>query len=129
VDSTTITWNLDVLPTLCKLAKVPLPAAKIDGEDMSAAWLGKPQQRTDPLLWVYGYTGAFLKPGNPRYRSPDLAIRDGKWKLLVNDDGSDLQLYNLQKDIAESDNVAKQNAAVAKKLSSRVIGWWKSMPQ
>lgn len=128
VDSTTITWNLDILPTLCKLAQVPLPGGAIDGEDMSAAWLGRPVERKEPLMWVYGYNDAFLKPGNPRYRSPDLAIRDGKWKLLVNDNGTGLALYDLQKDVAESDNVASQHPEVSRELSARVIRWWKSMP-
>lgn len=129
VDSTTITCNIDFLPTLCKMANIPLslPASSFDGEDMSQAWEGHPQQRKKPLMWVYGFNQYFLKPGNPRYKSPDLAIRDGKWKLLVNDNGTDLQLYNLKTDITETDNVAKQYPAVAKKLSEEVIDWWKSM--
>lgn len=128
VDSTTITCNVDVFPTLCKLAGVKPPDATLDGQDMSAAWLGKPEQRARPLVWEYGFNQYYLKPGNPRYRSPDLAIRDGKWKLLVNHDGSGLELYDLSSDIAESDNVASAHPDVAKRLSQQVIQWWKSMP-
>lgn len=125
VDSTTITSNIDFLPTLFKLAHVPLPDAKLNGEDMSNAWLGKPQKRDHSLKWVYGFNDHFIAPGNPRYRSPDLAIRDGKWKLLINDDGSQPELYNLEKDIAESENIAKQYPDIAKRLSTEVINWWK----
>jgi hypothetical protein len=79
-------------------------------------------------VWEYGFNQYYLKPGNPRYRSPDLAIRDGKWKLLVNHDGTSLELYDLSSDIAESDNVAAAHPDVAKRLSQQVIQWWKSMP-
>jgi hypothetical protein len=37
-------------------------------------------------------------------------------------------LYDLQKDVAESDNVASQHPEVSRELSARVIRWWKSMP-
>lgn len=129
VDSSTISCGIDFLPTFCHLAGVKPPETQIDGQDMSKAFLGDPQKRAQPLMWVYGLNGHYLQPANPRYRSPDLAIRKGKWKLLVNDDGSDLQLYNLDDDIAESDNVAKQNPDVAQQLSEKVLSWWKSMPK
>lgn len=129
VDSVTMTWNLDVFPTLCDLAGIALPAARLDGQDEAAAWLGRPQKRTGPLMWVYGFNSAFLKPGNPRYRSPDLAIRDGKWKLLVNDSGSGAELYDLTSDVAEADNLADRYPAVVRRLADQVIRWWKSMPR
>ncbi|MEO9146966.1 MAG: sulfatase-like hydrolase/transferase [Ginsengibacter sp.] len=129
IDSTTIIAGTDLLPTLCKLAQVPLPVANLDGEDMSKSWKGNPQERTKPLMWEYGLNDQFLKPGNPRYRSPSLAIRDEQWKLLVNADGSDMELYNLQEDIAESKNIARDFPTIAKKLSNEVIDWWKTMPE
>ena len=129
IDSTTITGGTDLLPTLCNLAQVPLPDATLDGEDMSKSWLGHPQQRAKPLMWVYGFNDHFLKPANPRYRSPSLAIREGDWKLLVNTDGSALELYNLKEDIAESENIAKEHPAIAQKLSKEVIEWWKTLPK
>lgn len=127
VDSTTITCNIDFLPTLCHLAGVPLPGKTLDGENMSSAWLGHPQQRKEDLMWGYGFNDSFLKPANLRYRSPELAIRDGRWKLLVNRDGSDLQLYDLKEDIAESENVAKAHPDVARRLSGKVMNWWKEI--
>lgn len=127
VDSVTIMGGTDLLPTLCRLVNAPLPGAMLDGENMANAWEGTPQQRQHPLMWVYGFNDHFLKPANPRYRSPFLAIRDGQWKLLVNGDGSDLELYDLKEDIAESENIAKQHPAVAGKLSTEVINWWKSV--
>lgn len=127
IDSTTIIGNIDLLPTLCKLAGVHLPSAALDGEDMSAAWLGRPQKREKDLMWVYGFNDAFLKPGNPRYHSPDLAIRSGSWKALVNDDGTRLELYDLDKDVAEAHNVAAQYPDIAQRLSARVIHWWKTL--
>lgn len=129
VDSTTITCNIDLFPTLCALANVPPPDVSLDGENMRKAWLGHPRQRDQLLKWVFGFNNYFIKPGNPRYRSPDLAIRDGQWKLLVNEDGSGLELYNLRTDIAEAKNVAKAHPGIAQKLSEEVIDWWQSMPK
>lgn len=80
-------------------------------------------------MFAYGLTDYDLKPATPQYRSPDLAIRDGNWKLLVNDDGSNVQLYNLKTDIAESVNVAKENPEITKKLSRQLLDWWKKMPK
>ena len=128
VDSTTVTCNIDLLPTLATLAGTKAPA-QLDGEDMSRAWLGHPRQRTHVLKWMYGLNNHFIFPGNPRYRSPNLAIRDGKWKLLVNTDGSQTELYNLQTDLAESENLAKKYPVVVKRLTNELNQWWRSMPK
>lgn len=40
-----------------------------------------------------------------------------------------LELYNLGEDVAESKNVAKEYPDIAKKLSKKVIEWWKTMPR
>lgn len=129
VDSVTVMNGIDLLPTLCSLAKISPVPSDYDGEDMSQALLGKPQKRKKPLMFAYGLTDYDLKPATPQYRSPDLAIRDGNWKLLVNDDGSNVQLYNLKTDIAESVNVAKENPEITKKLSRQLLDWWKKMPK
>ena len=39
-------------------------------------------------------------------RSPNLALRDGKWKLLINADATGAELYDLADDPNESQNLA-----------------------
>jgi arylsulfatase A-like enzyme len=128
VDRETICCGVDFFPTVCGLAGVKMPAASFDGEDLSQACKGKPQKRKHPLMFEYGRTPAYLYPGKADDKSPNLAIRDGRWKLLVNDDGSNLELYDFSKSDKERDNVASQYPDVAKRLSSQVIAWRKSLP-
>jgi len=128
VDRQTVMGSVDLFPTFCKLAGVKPPAADFDGQDMSAALLGKPQKRERPLYWEYGRDKTYLKPGLPKDQSPNLAIRDGYWKLLINYDGSRLELYNLDADPHEQHNVADQYPKVARRLSKMVIQWRQSLP-
>lgn len=127
-DSTTILNGIDLFPTFGSLANVPLPDVDFDGQDMSRALLGTPQQRSEPLFWEYGREDFYLKPGNPRFRSPNLAIRDGKWKLLINADSTDIALYDLERDQAETTNIKDEHPDVTRRLAGEVLGWRRSLP-
>jgi N-acetylgalactosamine-6-sulfatase len=91
---------------------------------MSQAILGKPMQRTKPLMWEW----RFRIFGDMTHKSPMLAIRDGKWKLLMNPDRSRVELYDIPKDPTELDNVAVQNSDVVKRLSEKLLKWQATLP-
>jgi uncharacterized sulfatase len=59
---------------------------------------------------------------------PDLAVRDGDWKLLCEYDGSDPQLYDLAKDRGETENLAAAHPDLVRRLTEAVIAWHQSMP-
>jgi hypothetical protein len=59
---------------------------------------------------------------------PDLAMRDGAWKLLCDYDGSQPQLYDLAKDRGETTNLAAQQPDVVSRLTPRLLEWHRSMP-
>lgn len=129
VDSSTVMCSIDLLPTLTALAGVDVVAegkGKFDGEDMSAAMLGKPVERKEPLKFEFGRRrpAKAKAPG----RSPQLAIRDGDYKLLVNRDGSDVELYNLKTDRNETTNIADKETSRAATLKQKVIQWSKTLP-
>ena len=128
VDESTILGAVDLFPTFCALTGVAPPEAAFDGEDMSRAILGEPRQRSKPLLWDYGRDDTYLKPGNKDDQSPNLAIRDGRWKLLINADGSRLELYDFEASTKERENVAAQHPEVAERLSKQVLAWRRSLP-
>lgn len=130
-DSTTIVSSVDVLPTLCKLTGMELPKGEaLDGVDRSAAIKGQPiVTRERPLMWEYGRNEKFFGyPRQPRDRSPQLAIRDGKWKLLVNANGEGAELYDLSSERDESTNVASEHPQEAARLKAAVIDWRHSLP-
>ena len=130
VNASTVVASVDLFPSLCKLAGVSTPdELKADGEDMSDAWLGAEVKRTKPLHWEYARNATYLRPKLPNDRSPNVAIRDGNWKLLVQDDGTGVELYDLSADSKESSNVAAQNPDVAARLQASALAWRKSLPK
>lgn len=126
VDRSTVISSLDLFPTCCRMAGVATPKIAFDGEDMSAAFGGRTVQRKRDLYWEYGRDPSYLRPGVERDASPNLAIRSGKWKLLMNADGSHAELYDL--DARPREDVPAERPDVAKKLSGRLLAWRRSLP-
>ena len=131
VDDSTVLAAVDLLPTLAAVAGVPLPTGyEPDGEDLSGALGGTPVARRGALYWEYGRNGrSFAFPNHAPDRSPALAVREGRWKLLVNPDGSGAELYDLESDPREKRNRADDEPAVVARLRSAVLAWRATWPQ
>ena len=119
---------LDFFPTFCKLAGAKVPKTlKLDGTSFIPVIEGRKVKREKPLLWVY-YSAL-----NERR----VAMRDGKWKVLAkmnfpktktitkaNESAakgaklSDFQIFDLSKDIDESNNLAEINPSKFKELKN-----------
>jgi arylsulfatase A-like enzyme len=130
VDDQTVLEAVDLFPTLCDIAHAQMPAGfSFDGEDMKAALDNRPFAPTKTIFWEYGRKSKFFNyPGHPYDRSPHLAVREGKWKLLVNADGSDVQLYDLNADPNETNDVAGKNPEITKRLKEAALTWKHSLP-
>ncbi|MGZ4988350.1 MAG: sulfatase-like hydrolase/transferase [Limisphaerales bacterium] len=129
VDTNVIISAVDFFPMFCKLSGTTFPSGAFDGEDMSANFFGTSVQRRHPLFWEYGRNETFGYPREyPGQSSPNVAVRDGNWKLLINTDGSKLELYNLPHDQLETNNVAANNPEIAQRLSAAALAWRKSVP-
>ncbi len=128
-NSTTVVNSVDLLPTFCSLAGLPVPDTGLDGVDMSAAFRGERPTRTQPLFWEYGRDPSYLRPGLESDRSPALAVRDGNWKLLMNTDGSGVELYDFSGGSEETHNLAEQRPGIASRLRASLLRWWQSIPQ
>jgi arylsulfatase A-like enzyme len=130
VDDTTVLAAVDVLPTLCAIAGAELPkGATVDGLDLSDALLGQPVKADRVLFWEYGRNDEFFKyPQIESDRSPNLAMRRGKWKLLVNADGSRVELYDVVADLGETKNQVSVQSDVAHAMAEKVLAWRRSVP-
>lgn len=130
LDDQSVLQAVDLFPTLCALAGAATPKdARLDGQDFSAALLGQPTAtRAQPLFWEYGRNeDAFAYPKGAD-RSPNVAVREGNWKLLLNADGSGRELYNIIADPKETTNLTDKEPSVADKLAAQALAWRKSLP-
>ena len=117
---------MDLVPSILSIAGVKAhPDQGFDGEDLSATLLGlQRRSRTAPIFWRRPPD----RPGTKQEDYPDLAMRDGKWKLLCEYDGSNAQLYDLRSDPAESQNVAEAHGEVVERMRFQLDEWNKAMP-
>lgn len=121
VNHHTLLTGMDIPPSLLSLAGIEAPdSVQFDGLDMSEAFIGESApERGQPVMWVCP----------PDFRGPDnkwqaLAIREGKWKLLVNTDTTGAELYNLKENPGETINVVEDYPEVASGLQAEVLGWF-----
>lgn len=127
-DSTTIISAIDLFPSLCTMLGVEYPE-NLDGVDKSRALLGTPMQVENPVMWEYSSNpGGSIQPGNKEFISPNLAIRQGDWKLLINADSTGAQLYNLKLDRGEQNNIVDENLSQAQQMAGDVLAWRRAMP-
>lgn len=122
VDSQTVISAVDMLPTLARLAGAEVPEwPEIDGLNMAKAIQGHPMERKRPIYWHLGENVVSVGPEIDK--SPKLIIRDGPWKLLMHPDGSGIELYNIEANSLEVDNLADTHPKVVKRLSGRLQKW------
>lgn len=130
VNSTTVLSTLDLMPSLSALCEAAQPKDyQPDGEDLSAALRGESPTRSKPLFWEYGRNDtSFAYPKDPKHRSPNLAMREGQWKLLVHADGHGAELYDVMADPGETRNLAEAQPEVTRQMVEAVRAWRKSVP-
>ncbi len=118
--------TIDLLPTLCHIANVPLPESEIDGKNVWDLIAGK-EDAKNPHDY-YAFTN------NSNFEA--VMSGDGKWKLhlphnyrtLADNNGKDgipgkykqekieLSLFDMQNDPFETTNVIQENPKIAEKL-------------
>jgi uncharacterized sulfatase len=118
---------IDLVPTLLAVAGVEAPAdVRFDGQALPDVLLGRSEvSRDEPLFFR-------RPPDREEYRGvsglPDLAVREGRWKLLCEYDGSGPQLYDLDTDPGETANLSSRHPDVARRLTRAVLAWHESLP-
>jgi arylsulfatase A-like enzyme len=129
VEETSVLSAVDMFPTFCSLAGAAVPNGhKLDGENHQLAMLGTPTTRKTPLFWEYGRNDTSFAHAKGRDRSPNVAVRDGKWKLLTSTASEAVELYDLASDPQEGKNVAEQHPDIAERLREAALAWRRSLP-
>ncbi len=112
--------NIDVMPTLCEMAGVPLPPTGIQGRSMTALVAGTGKDWKEC---------AFAERGSSM-------VRTAQYKFIKNEaknvrrGGEEVELYDLTKDPLEMNNLAKNpaQAEAVKELAARLEAWQKELP-
>lgn len=129
VDAQSILCSIDLYPTLCKIAGIGTRPGtyKLDGIDFSKRLAGTPLKTRGPLYWEFGQHFLGQEPPKDAYqtRSPNVCVRDGDWKIIVNSDGTRAELYNLAEDVNETSNLADRNPKIAKKMTHMATEWFR----
>lgn len=127
-NKTSVFSAIDLTPSLLTLAKAKAPdGTHYDGEDVLDTLLGKSTAGRQAEIY-------FRRPPDRKNyygfsQLPDLAMRQGAWKLLCDYDGSRPQLYDLESDPGENNNLAADNPDVVSSLTKKLLAWDQSMPQ
>lgn len=130
IDSVSVLNSTDLFPTLANIASAQLPTNyKGDGEDRTGVLTGAPTPRKKDMYWEYGRNDYAFNYPKGRDKSPNLAIRSGKWKLLVDYQQDNVQLYNMTEDKYETNNVATSHPDVVKELKTKLITWRTYLPE
>lgn len=127
LNETSVFAAFDLVPSILAVTKVAKPLdVQLDGEDVSWTMLGQSEaSRKAPLFWRRPPDRKTMQTNE---QLPDLAIREGDWKLLCDYDGGRQQLYNLASDKSETTNVATSNLELVSRLTKMVRLWNDSMP-
>ena len=113
--------SMDFYPTLLDAAKLErdeqLP---LDGVSLLPVLRGEPLDR-EAIYFHY--------PNYAWHRANRLggAIRSGKWKLIERFDDDSLELYDLEADLSERNNLAEEHPEIANSLQHKIADWRKEV--
>lgn len=105
--------SLDLFPTLLSAAGIEVPEG-LDGVDLLPRLTEDRSLRERSLFWEY---------------KSQQSVRKGRWKLVVTkrDSEIEIELFDLEKDESEENNVAPMNAAKVESLLQELKEWEEGM--
>jgi len=111
--------TMDMYPTLLDLAGIKAkPEQHLDGRSLKSALNGAPSKELEErfLAWTYPHNhGSGHRPSH--------AIRKDGWKLILFDSDKTEELYNLNDDIGEKNNLADKFPAKVATMKKQLLNW------
>ena len=101
--------TMDILPTVADLIGA-VPDEDIDGISFKNHLLNGEKIEDRSLFWEY---------------NSNLAMRKGKWKLVIGRKNKIPELYNLKKDLGETLDLAEENPWLVKEMMTELGAWKK----
>lgn len=113
--------STDFFPTMLELAGLPLqPDLHNDGISLVPLLQGESLQTDRALYWHYPhYHGSTWTPG--------AAIRDGNWKLIEFYEFDETELYDLSRDIGETNDLSQSMPEKTAELKAKLRAWQQRM--
>jgi arylsulfatase A-like enzyme len=107
----------DYFPTLLEIAGVATPARHVvDGESIVPLLKQNGTLKRDAIYWHYPH----YHPGGA---TPYGAIREGDFRLVEFYEDAHVELYNVNEDVSESNNLALTNPDKATALRTKLSTW------
>lgn len=98
--------GIDLYPTFCRYMGVePSTPDEVDGEDLTQLLFSGQSLGPRNLFWNFP---CYQDPEVPD-RGPRSALRRDDWKIIHRYEDNGYELYNLEEDIGESNNLAESN--------------------
>lgn len=111
----------DIMPTIVELHGVE-PPAEFDGRDLGPLLDGRQGDERD-LFWHFpGYLEANVALGTWR-QTPATAMRAGRYKLIETFETGSLELYDLETDVGEHNDLAATRPELTRELHDRMLKW------
>jgi len=112
--------SIDILPTICEMTGQKLPSQKpIDGKSLIPTLVDNDKLDRNTLYWHFPH---YWGGGVPPYS----AIREGDWKLIQWYETNSLELYNLEDDLSEANDLAENNTDKVNDLQKKLDEWLKA---
>jgi acyl-CoA thioesterase-1 len=111
--------SVDYFPTITEAAGVAPPAGRtLDGVSLLAHLRsgGREPLARDALFWHFPH----YRGGGDGRVTPYGIVRAGRWKLIERYEGPTHELYDLERDLAESEDLAGREPARVEELAARL---------
>src|SRR5690606_9537552 len=129
-DSVSVLNSTDLFPTLSSSASAAVAANyKCADENRVQVLMGHPAPRKKDRNWEYGRNDYAFNYPKGRDRSPNLAIRSGKWKLLMDYQSDRVELYDMVADRYETTDVAGSHPKIVDELRTKLYTWRSYLPE